>query len=111
MLQTFVGWLQALTGVPWQVWAMALAWLLSVGFTQAAKPWAPEGWSDKALDRGAQLVAFVSAIATCVLLWPDRWGLAAGVAVGLWSPFSWWLLRRIARHRWPKVFDAMGRRE
>lgn len=90
----------AATSPEW-VPVLLLSWSVSVGCTQAAKHWVPLHWSEQDRHRGAQLLAFATAFTPCVALWPTRWGVVAGIAVGLWSPTSWWIVMRIAEHRWP----------
>jgi len=96
------------------VWVgpMVLAWLISVGATQAIKPWLPESLSDRSRHRATQGIALGFGLATSYALWPVeldwRTGAAVGGAVGLWGPVSYALFRRIAEHRWPWLRERLS---
>lgn len=96
------------------VWVgpMVLAWLISVGATQAIKPWLPESLSARSRHRATQLIAIGFGLSTSYALWPEsldwRTGAAVGGAVGLWGPLSYALFRKAAEHRWPWLRERLS---
>lgn len=91
---------------------MVIAWLLAVGVTQWVKAWIPSTWSPQQRHRGTQLLALVFGLSSSWLLWPadlsPRYGAVVGLLVGLWAPFSWWLLVRYVLHRWPWLRERVS---
>lgn len=92
---------------PWLIAAL-LGWLTSISVTQALKFAMVLHWDAFLREGTARLIAFGSAAITVVWLLPTFPGFILALAVGVWSPFAFWLLMRFLEGRFPGARDFLS---
>lgn len=88
--------LNVIHNAPPMFWPLFLGWGVSAGLTQRVKFYMPLEWPSKLRAFIAQGVAFWTGALTVAGLWPDKYGVAAGVFVGIWSPVFYSVFVRVA---------------
>ena len=100
--------LSVLQVVPREVWAVVAGTVISWGVTQRAKFLIPFELSSDVRHRATQLLAFGVALTVTFAMWPRLDGALAGLAVGLWSPWSYGFAMRWIGRRWPRTRDRLS---
>ena len=90
----------AIDTAPLGFWPLIAANLVAWGAMNRLRYWLPQRWRQKRREATAQGVSFLAGMWITLTLWPTVPGFVAGLAVGLWAPFSYWCAT--------KVFELMA---
>ena len=90
------------------LWPLVLALIGSALFTQRVKFYIPACWPARMRTACAQGVAFMTALAIVLALWPTPNGLVAGFCIGLASPTIYAIAVRLIGLRWPAIRDILS---
>lgn len=80
----------AIDTAPLGFWPLVAGTALAWGVMNRLRYWLPHAWRAKKREGVAQLCSFGVGSIVTFALWPTLPGFIAGMAVGIWSAWSYW---------------------
>lgn len=85
----------AIDTAPLGFWPLVAGTLLSWGVMNRLRYWLTHRWRQKRREAVAQLCSFGVGCCITFWLWPTVPGFVGALAVGIWSPWSYWLATKV----------------
>lgn len=88
---------------PLGMWAFLAGMIVSWGVMLRIRTWQSAMLSSQARQFLGHFTGFLVAVATTWVVWPTRYGVIVGIAVGLFGPWSWECMLLVLEWKWPAV--------
>lgn len=88
-------------------WAFLAGMVVSWGVMLRLRNWQCAVLSVQARQFIGHFTGFLAAVLVTWVVWPTKYGAIVGIAVGLFSPWSWELALLVIEWKWPKAAEKL----